>query len=456
VTWSPPPFAGLVLDEAARCGVAAADLLIKEARIREATFPAVRTGESMERGIALRVFLPDGRAALGALTLREAMETGRAGGDRLLSLVRRTVASAALSSPGPLPGLPGGEAPEGRGLGLFDPDLESATPSLLESASEIHQVITESMGRVDADLRLQGVVAAVSLCNTAGFCGSFRQTTARLDLTLAARRNGHSGATRVVRASRSLRGLSPDVAAREAAELLEERLDPRIPPSGIHTVLMTPRAAGEIVAALSGWLSRGRWGEEEEGGAGGAPRQRERVASHGITFTDDGRLPGGVASAPFDGEGTATGRILLVERGVVREILRDLESGAGGSGSTGNGIRVSFREPPRLGPTNLFIHPGSAQPPDLLASVRQGIRISALGRIPPLRDPDTPFAVPFTGRWIQNGKLETPLGGGYLAGTLREILTEVETAGSDFTFTHRHGSFGAPSLLVRRAPIRSS
>ncbi len=459
---SRPWFADAALDEAVGRGAIAADLLTKESRARETTLPHGASGESVERGLALRVFLPDGRSAFGALTLREvtfAEGTPPAADsvETLRSLARRTVAAASLSAERALPGLPGGAGADGRGLGLFDPDLDAPLDSFLQSAEEIRGLASAATGNNLRQLRLQGVVSAVRLWNTSGFEGSYRQTLARLDLTLSGEGDESPSATRTVRASRSLRGLSPDSAAAEAAALLEERREPRVPPSGIHTVLLAPAAAAELVAALAGMLGQAKH-RSAGGDAGEESRVHpgERVASHAVTLSDDGRLPGGVASAPFDGEGTVTRRTLIVDRGVVVDLLRDLTSEGGKSGSTGNAVRGSFRDPPLLGPTNMFINPGAASPVELQASIRQGLRVSALGRIPPLRDPDTPFAVPFSGRWIQAGRPEAPLAGGWLAGTLRELLCEVDSAGSDFAFTHRRGSFGAPSLLIKRAPVRSS
>jgi PmbA protein len=175
-----------------------------------------------------------------------------------------------------------------------------------------------------------------------------------------------------------------------------------------------------------------------------------------LTLMDDGRLPGGVASAPFDGEGTRTQRTSVVERGVVRETPKDLQSGGGARGSTGNGVRASFREPPSLRTTNFFVRPGAAPAEEIVSSVRQGIHISALGRLPNLTSVSSPFTVPFSGRWIDAGSQGSPLAGGYLASNLRELLSEVETVGADLCFSHRGGSFGAPTLHLRRAPVRSS
>lgn len=459
----PHPVGGFLLEEAAREGAAAADVFLKESRSREALMPSGIAGDSEERGVALRVFLADGRSSLAATTL-PAAAAGNGGGDlaepdrrALERLAGRAVEAAHAAEPGPLPQLPGPAAVEGRGMGILDPDIDGPEEPFLEAAGQIHTMAAEISDWATPSISLHAVASSVHLANSAGFAGSYRQTLARMDLTYAGTREGTHAATRVTRASRSLRGLAADGAAAEAISILEERISPRLPPSGIHRVLLAPAAAAEIVAALAGWLARSEGPEGPHDVDDGSPRRGLRIGSSAITLTDDGRLPGGLASAPFDGEGSRTQKTLLVDHGIVRGGIRDLRSGASSeAGSTGNGIRASFREAPSLRPTNLFINPGHVGPADLLASIKEGIRISTLGRIPPLKRLDTPFAVPFTGRWVHHGRLGAPLGGGYLAGNLKELLPEISAAASDLTFAHRRGSFGVPTLLVRRAAIRSS
>jgi len=429
--------ASAFLSEAARAGAAAADVYVKESFSCEAIIPSHASGRSVERGAGLRFFDRDGRSAIAAATLPES--EGIAPG-----LARRAAAAAASASSSAQRPLPGAWTSEGRGLGLFDPDLERSPEELLEAAEEIRTHAIESAPGCEAHVRLVATTATVLLVNSAGFAGSYRQTMARLDLTLSAESRGAGASARVVRAARSLRGLAADSAILEGISLVEERMAAKLSPSGIHEVVLSPRAAAELVAAIASWLTAG------------LAERGERIGGGALTILDDGKLPGGVASAPFDGEGSRTQRTIAVERGLVREFLRDLSPDAEGNGSTGNGVRASFREAPSLRPSNFFVKPGAVAPSDLIASVRQGIRIGALGRLPKLAGPESAFAVPFTGRWIESGRLGAPLAGGYLAGTAREILAEIESIASDLTFFHRGGSFGAPSILIRRAPIRSS
>jgi len=449
--------AGLL--EAARSeGAASADVFLKESVSCEARVPALASGRSIERGIALRFFDAEGRSSLVAATLpgeEDDPGASRQGTSLVPSLARRAAEAAAHASPRPARSLPDAWTADGRGLGLYDPDIEKGPSDLLQTAEEIRTHALESAADHSADVRLFAVSSTVLLLNTAGFKGTYRQTLARLDLTLGRRRDGVSAAARIVRAARSLRGLAADTAVGEGIDLIEERLAPKLPPSGIHPVVLAPRAAAEIVAAIAAWLTRGGRGPEGSDRRAG-PERGEKIGAQALALLDDGRLPGGVASAPFDGEGTRTRRTVAVERGVVREFLRDIDSASDGEPSTGNGVRASFREAPSLRPSNFFVKPGATAPSEMIGSIRQGIRITTLGRIPPLRGPESAFAVPFTGRWIENGRTGSPLGGGYLAGTAKEILAEIEGIGSDLAFFHRGGSFGAPSLLIRRAPIRSS
>ena len=83
-------------------------------------------------------------------------------------------------------------------------------------------------------------------------------------------------------------------------------------------------------------------------------RVGSRVGSELVTIVDDGRLPGKLGSSPFDGEGVATRRTPVFERGVLRTFLYDTyyarKLGAASTGnSTGGGI----------GPNNFYLEPGT-------------------------------------------------------------------------------------------------
>ncbi len=99
----------------------------------------------------------------------------------------------------------------------------------------------------------------------------------------------------------------------------------------------------------------------------------QQVASERINIIDDGTLSGGLASAPFDGEGYPTSRTPLIQGGVLKSFLHNTYTAAkDGVSSTGNGTRNSFKSTPEVGTTNIFIEPGNVSPGDLIKDVSQG------------------------------------------------------------------------------------
>jgi PmbA protein len=189
-----------------------------------------------------------------------------------------------------------------------------------------------------------------------------------------------------------------------------------------------------------------------EGPAAGTP-----VGSVRLTLLDDGRLPGGVGTAPFDGEGVATRRTAIITRGVAGAALHDRASAARhGTSSTGNGVRSSFRDPPRRGTTNLFIAPGSDSPEDLLAGMGEGLWIQSLRPTTALTPARGAVAALATGRHVRQGSAGAALAGALVLFRPGDLLAGIEKVGNDLTFGFPAGSFGSPSLLVAPVDVRGA
>ncbi|MEV5441061.1 metallopeptidase TldD-related protein [Streptomyces sp. NPDC052644] len=98
-------------------------------------------------------------------------------------------------------------------------------------------------------------------------------------------------------------------------------------------------------------------------------RVGERIASPGVTLTDDPTAPGCPLPTPWDGEGTPTGPIVLVEDGVLRGFLSSRRTAAeAGAPATGSAHRGPNGEMPTVQPGHLVL--GHAT--DLGTEVRPG------------------------------------------------------------------------------------
>lgn len=90
-----------------------------------------------------------------------------------------------------------------------------------------------------------------------------------------------------------------------------------------------------------------------------AGRLGDRIASASITLVDDPTLADGLASRPFDAEGTPARRTPLIEGGVLRSFLHNSDTARRtGQPNTGHALR-SYASTLGVGPSNLVLEPGS-------------------------------------------------------------------------------------------------
>jgi PmbA protein len=104
----------------------------------------------------------------------------------------------------------------------------------------------------------------------------------------------------------------------------------------------------------------------------------QQVFGAAFELEDDPLLPGRTGSRPADDEGVASRRLPLVERGVLRGFVYDLETAArAGVASTGHGRRGTFGKP-GIAYANLLVRPGDADEAALLREVGHGLVVEDL------------------------------------------------------------------------------
>ncbi len=142
---------------------------------------------------------------------------------------------------------------------------------------------------------------------------------------------------------------------------IETRLEPALkivsPPEGALPVVFTPAGLAAIVLPLEQALS----GKTVlQGSSPLATRVGEQAFDPRLSISDDPLAPGGPASRPLDDECVASSTTALVEGGVVRGFVYDLETAARAKArSTGHGRRGIFGKP-QIRYTNLIV--GSREP----------------------------------------------------------------------------------------------
>ena len=105
----------------------------------------------------------------------------------------------------------------------------------------------------------------------------------------------------------------------------------------------------------------------------------ESIAASAVTIIDDGRLPGGLGSKPFDGEGRATRRNVIVDERPAEDVAPGRPTRAGSSACPRPAARRAAPAPPRVsGTTNLWLEPGDKTLEEFIAELDRGLVVTEL------------------------------------------------------------------------------
>src|SRR5919199_1270180 len=108
-----------------------------------------------------------------------------------------------------------------------------------------------------------------------------------------------------------------------------------------------------------------------------AEREGDEIATAVLRLVDDATLPDGLASAPFDGEGSPRRPLPLIEHGRLQTFLFDSRTARKAEReSTASAERSSYRSPPSVGASNLVVDPGDASLEELVRRAGDGLYVT--------------------------------------------------------------------------------
>ncbi|MGZ6536632.1 MAG: TldD/PmbA family protein, partial [Actinomycetota bacterium] len=171
---------------------------------------------------------------------------------------------------------------------------------------------------------------------------------------------------------RKLSSLDVPALAERAVRKAEVGRDPVPVEPGAYTVVLEPAATSTLLQFLA-FLGFGAK-SFLEGRSFMTGRIGEQIMNEKITIVDDPTAPDALG-LPFDFEGTPSSRVVLVDRGVARDVVWDRTTGKkAGRQSTGHGL-----PPPNpMGPLplNLRMQPGDQSLDQLIASTERGLLVT--------------------------------------------------------------------------------
>jgi PmbA protein len=158
------------------------------------------------------------------------------------------------------------------------------------------------------------------------------------------------------------------------------------------------------------------------------------------------------ASRPFDDEGVASRRIPLIEKGVVRTFMYDLQTaGIAGTSSTGSANR-SLTTQPGISPSSIFISDGDTTFAEMVKGVTEGLVVEELmgagqGNV---MGGDFSGNV-LLGYKIENGEIVGRVKDTIVAGNVHKALSNVLAIGSEARWIG--GTVYTPPMLFEHLAV---
>jgi PmbA protein len=428
-----------LLAAASRAGADAADALAIDGTslsidIRAGKLEQAERSESIELG--LRVLVGKRQACVSASDISDAT---------IAALAERAVAMAR-------------EAPEDPWAGLADPAqlaqvwdvaaLELADDAPEPTAQALEQDARRAEGAAMGVTGITQVEASAGygrrsmhLAQSNGFDGGYARTS-RSFSAVAFTGEGTGMERDWAAESRVFQSdlPAPEEAGRLAAERALQRLGARKPRTGAYPVLYDERVASSLIGHL---LSAANGSAIARGASWARDLLGAQVLPATMSIIEDPHRPRISASRPFDAEGLATRRRLIVENGILTGWTLDLATARKlGMESTASASRGTSA-PPSPGTSNIDLTPGTASRDDLIAAMGTGLLITSLiGSSINATTGD--YSRGASGFWVENGQITHAVNEVTVAGNLRDMLMRL-TAAND---ARAHLSTRVPSLLV--------
>ena len=329
---------------------------------------------------------------------------------------------------------------------------EAPAPLLAESeASAFAAALEGSLREVRPRARLQRVVlddgaAEARLVSTLGMDRSYDSRLASLYVETV---EGDASRSSLF-LGRAAKELDPRSLGGRFGTALELAHEGRPGSLGPGTAVLAPAVGVRLLAGVLPWLV----------GAEAAARYRAQASkgtwgSSLLTIVDDGARKGSPLAAPFDGEGVETEERILVESGRYRQPLvswRETDRRVGRA--SGCMVRPSWKEPPELAPTQLFVRPDpGTSPADLVESLDRGFYALdplGAGRFDLV---EGRFELAVAGFRIRSGRAVETVSRAPLAGRIDSLWSALRAVARDLEFHPMGCLLGTPTLAFEASSL---
>ncbi len=214
-------------------------------------------------------------------------------------------------------------------------------------------------------------------------------------------------------------------------------------------VVFDPDAARSLLGMLAGCIMGSSIWRKSSYLVG---REGTEVASSLVTVVDDPLIRRAPGSRPYDGEGLASRKNVVVEKGVLRTYLCDSYSARKlGRKSTGNAARGGSAGV-SCSTTNFILEPGADTNEAIVKGTKRGLYVTEMMGFG-FNAVTGDFSRGAAGFWLEDGELAFPVSEVTISLNVDELYKRIDALGSDLDL---RTATAAPTIRVGRMTVAGS
>jgi PmbA protein len=246
--------------------------------------------------------------------------------------------------------------------------------------------------------------------------------------------------------SQSYRLIDTNKIVKNAAEKALAGLEAKILNSGRYNIILSPFTSAQLIGIVFSSLS----GENVyKGKSFFKDKKGEKVASSKLTLIHDPMNGSAPIICSFDNEGTNTSRYPFIEKGILKNYAHNIYSAnALGEEPKGNAFASSNSPIPSISTINM--HALTTTTKKKILKQEKALYIENIMGLHTADPVSGRFSVQISGRILENGEFSGSFRGMTLAGTIPELLENIDDISSDFKYT---GSISGSTMLIKNMSV---
>ncbi|MGM0364910.1 MAG: TldD/PmbA family protein [Actinomycetota bacterium] len=323
-----------------------------------------------------------------------------------------------------------------------------------DAAKELESITLGKDKRITGvnNLSYHDMDVGINLFNSIGFNDGYRKSSCFMYVNAISKEKEDTSTGDYFGFGRHLGEINPEEIAENAARRSVSLLGAKKIKSKKVDILLDPMVGAQFMGVVADALTADA---VQKGKSLFKGMRGEKLISTDLDIFDDGIMPGGLATAPFDGEGVYKGKTAVFKNGILDTFLYNTYTARkDGTKSTGNASRFSYRSVPSVGINNFYISPGKKSFRELVSSIDEGFFvIDIIGLHSGANSITGDISVGAKGIWIENGDLSFPVKEVTIATDFSSFLNNITDVGDSLRFIPSGGFIGSPALLVREVMV---